>query len=113
MGIVVALARNINQWWQSLEPWALALAFVVVVFIVSVAVWFTCRYLSSVFWKRTDYAYFLFVILGGGLAAYDLAANDLYKEFSASSNLWTHERHGTAPKCVLRIINLRQREGAG
>jgi hypothetical protein len=86
MGNIVASAssayRNAYEWWQSLEPSGLAVAFFVVVFFVFAALWFTCRAWSPVFWKRTDYAYFFFVIIGGAAGAADLAVSSLNKELA-------------------------------
>jgi hypothetical protein len=86
MGNIVASAfsayRGVNEWWQSLEPSGLVVAFCVVVVFVSAALWHTCRARSSVFWKRTDYAYFFFVILGGVVGAADLAVTSLNKELA-------------------------------
>jgi hypothetical protein len=86
MGNIVASAssayRSAYEWWQSLEPSGLAVAFVVVVFFVFAALWLTCRAWSPVFWKRTDYAYFFFVIIGGAAGAADLAVNSLNKELA-------------------------------
>jgi hypothetical protein len=86
MGNIVASAssayRSAYEWWQSLEPSGLAVAFFVVVFFVFAALWLTCRAWSPVFWKRTDYAYFFFVIIGGAAGAADLAVSSLNKELA-------------------------------
>jgi hypothetical protein len=72
--------RSAYEWWQGLGPLGLAGEFLAVVILVFVALWVTCRARSSVFWKRTDYAYFLFAILGGAAGAADLAVNNWTKQ---------------------------------
>ena len=48
--------------------------------LVFTILWFTCRARSAVFWKRTDYFYFLLTILGGAAAAADIAMSNWTKE---------------------------------
>src|SRR4051794_326971 len=65
---------------QGLGPVGLALEFLGIVILVFFGLWLTCRTRSSVFWKRTDYAYFLFAILGGAAGAADLAVSNWTKQ---------------------------------
>jgi hypothetical protein len=71
---------SVYDWWQSFGPLGLVGEFLAVFVLAFVALWFTCRTRSSVFWKRTDYAYFLFAILGGAAGAADLAVNNWTKQ---------------------------------
>jgi hypothetical protein len=75
--------KMLNQflgWFLSFGPTGLAIEFVVVVALVSTGMWLVCSNWSSVFWKRTDYAYFLLTILGGAVGAADLAVSNWTKE---------------------------------
>jgi hypothetical protein len=76
MGRIISSAY---EWWQSLGPVGLALEFLAFVAVVSAALWITCQTRSSVFWRRTDYAYFFFAILGGAAGAADLAVSNWSK----------------------------------
>ena len=78
--IVISAYGSAYEWWQSLGPVGLAGEFVAVVVVASAVLWFLFRTRSSVFWKRTDYAYFLFAILGGAAGAADLALNNWGKQ---------------------------------
>jgi hypothetical protein len=55
----------------SWEPFLLAGECVFAVAIVSSLIWKVCRKWSPVFWKRTDYAYFVLTVFGGATAAAD------------------------------------------
>ena len=77
---IITAAASAYNWWQSLGPVGLAVEFLAIVGLVSSALWGTCRNRSPVFWKRTDYAYFLFAILGGTAAVADIAVNSWTKQ---------------------------------
>jgi hypothetical protein len=72
--------RSAYEWWQSFGPVGLAAEFLAVVSVVSIVLWRTCQTRSPVFWRRTDYAYFLFAIVGGAAGAADLAVNNWTKQ---------------------------------
>jgi hypothetical protein len=72
--------QHAYDWWQALGPVGLAVEFLAVVSVVFAALWLKCRNWSAVFWKRTDYAYFLFAILGGAAAAADIAVSNWTKQ---------------------------------
>jgi hypothetical protein len=68
------------EWWQSLGPVGLVGEFLAFVSFASPVLWFTCQNRSPVFWRRTDYAYFVLAILGGIAGAADLAFNNWTKQ---------------------------------
>jgi hypothetical protein len=77
---IASACSRAYEWWQAFGPLGLAGEFLVVVILVFAALWLRCRTRSSVFWKRTDYAYFFFAILGGAAGAADLAINNWNKQ---------------------------------
>lgn len=75
-----SMARSGYEGWQSFGPIGLAGEFLVFVVVASTGLWLVFRSRSAVFWKRTDYAYFLFAVLGGAAGAADLAVNNWNKQ---------------------------------
>jgi hypothetical protein len=76
----IATAHSAYDWWQSFGAVGLASEFLAAVVVTFMCLWFTSRTRSAVFWKRTDYAYFLFVIAGGAVGAVDLAVSNWTKQ---------------------------------
>lgn len=74
------IANEVVHWMLSFGPVGLAIEFVATVVVVSTAIWFVAKTFSPVFWKRTDYAYFILTITGGALGAADLAVSNWGKE---------------------------------
>jgi hypothetical protein len=88
---IASASSSAYERWQAFGPLGLAGEFLAVVILVFAALWLRCRTRSSVFWKRTDYAYFLFAILGGAAGAADLAINNWNKQLEqAQMNTITH-----------------------
>ena len=86
--MVLAKFHQVVAWFLSLGPIGLAIEFLAVVVVVFAALWWTCKNRSAVFWKRTDYAYFLLTILGGAAGAADLAiSNCEQNQITLLSNL--------------------------
>jgi len=63
-----------------LGPIGLAIQFSSALFVTAIITWFVFRRRLASFWKKTDYVYFLFTIIGGATAAADLAINSWTKE---------------------------------
>lgn len=68
------------QWQLNLGPLGLAIEFLITVVVIAVASWLLFKKQSSVFWKQTDYAYLTFAVLGGIVAAADLATSNWSNE---------------------------------
>ena len=65
-----------TAWLFSLGPLGLAVEFLATVALVFTTLWMACKRRSPVFWKRTDYYYFVFTILGGVAGAVDIAVGN-------------------------------------
>ena len=68
------------QWQLNLGPLGLVIEFLITVAVVAVVSWLLFKKNSSVFWKQTDYAYLTFAVIGGIVAAADLATSNWTNE---------------------------------
>src|SRR5271154_6160368 len=65
---------------DGLGPTGLALEFIIVLAVVFITTWGLFKRWSTVFWKKTDYAYFIFTIVGAATGAADLAISNWNKD---------------------------------
>jgi hypothetical protein len=68
------------QWQTNVGPLGLANEFLITVVVITVLTWLLLKKRSSVCWKRTDYAYLTFTVIGGIVAAADLATSNWSNE---------------------------------
>jgi hypothetical protein len=71
---------EIAQGQLDLGPTGLVIEFLITVAVIAAGSWLLFKKRSSVFWKKTDYAYLIFTIIGGMAAAADLAISSWSKE---------------------------------
>jgi hypothetical protein len=68
------------QWQTNLGPLGLVNEFLATVAVIAVVTWLLLKKRSPVCWKRTDYAYLTFAVIGGIVAAADLATSNWSNE---------------------------------
>ena len=86
MVYVFSIFSALYDWWQSLGPVGLAVAFFGFVMFTAVSLWLLCQHRSPVFWKRTDYYYFIFTVLGAAAGVADIAVRNWTKNFAAATS---------------------------
>lgn len=66
--------------WQTNVGLSLINEFLITMVVIAVVTWLLLKKRSSVYWKRTDYAYLTFTVIGGIVAAADLATGNWSNE---------------------------------
>jgi hypothetical protein len=74
------MLEGIEHWQLSLGPRGFVGELIVTAVVIAVLMWLLFKNRAPVFWKKSDYFYLLFTLIGGVTAAADLAVNNWTKD---------------------------------